>query len=142
MQLSKLLSIRGLDLSLVLKIALVPNQHHNQLLFSIISYLSQPSLYILESWLFGDIIDQQRSQSAFVVGTGDCSEPFLPSRIPDLSLDDLLIHGHLLGIKLNPNGSLWLGIELIVHKPWQEVGLSYTWVALNGISLYQIQSYL
>ena len=53
-------------------------------------YLEKPELLdILEAVFLGDIVDHDDGMRPFVVGSRDGAKPLLPSRIPDLQLDDI-----------------------------------------------------
>lgn len=57
-------------------------------------YLLQPVAFqLFEAFPFGDVVDEDYSLGAFVVGSSDGSEPFLARRIPDLQFDSAIGDG-------------------------------------------------
>lgn len=56
-------------------------------------------------------------------------EPFLTSRVPNLSLDNLIIKLNASGGKLNPNGGFRFEAEFILCKSRQEIRFSHTRIA-------------
>lgn len=71
------------------QIALVADQHNDNIGISMISELLQPSSNVFISLVFADIVDKQRTNGTAIISRCDCSISFLPSSIPDLCFDCL-----------------------------------------------------
>lgn len=54
--------------------------------------LTEPIRNVVEGLLLSAVIYEDYSHGAFVVCLSDCSEPFLPGRVPDLKLAPLPIN--------------------------------------------------
>lgn len=88
------------------QIALVTNQHDNNVGISMVPQLLQPPRNVLVGLVLADVIDQQRSNSTSVVCRCDGSVSLLSCGIPNLSLDCLRIDLDGPGRKLDTNGGL------------------------------------
>ena len=62
-------------LSLVLQVALVAHQDFDDVRTGMLSDFSEPSLDVLEGLAVSNIVDEDASMCAFVVGGGDGLEP-------------------------------------------------------------------
>lgn len=57
------------------------------------------------------------------------SIPFLPSSVPNLSLDSFIIHRKSFGLKFDPNGGFWFHTKFISRKSCQKLGFSDRWIS-------------
>lgn len=85
----KLLGLLGRDRPQVPQIALVTNQHDDDIGIGVVSQLLKPTVDILVGLVLADIIDKEGTDSATVVGRGDGPVSLLTGGIPDLCLDGL-----------------------------------------------------
>lgn len=88
------------------QIALVTNQHDNNVGISMVPQLLQPPRNVLVGLVLADVIDQQRSDSTSVVCRRDGSVSLLSCGIPNLCLDRLRIDLDGPGRKLDTDGGL------------------------------------
>lgn len=79
------------------QIALVSDQHNDNIGISMIPKLLEPSCHILVGLVLADIVDEESSHCATVIGGGNGAVAFLSGGIPNLSLDRL-------GIDLDGSG--------------------------------------
>ena len=70
-----------------------------------------PFLYVLETFDWGEIENQEDSYWPFVVGSGDGSKSFLSGSVPDLHFDFLVLDIEDLGPELDSKGRLMLVVE-------------------------------
>lgn len=82
----KLLGLLGGDRPQVPQIALVTNQHDDDIGISVVAQLLKPTVDILVGLVLADIVDEEGTDSATVVGRSDGTVPLLTSGIPDLCL--------------------------------------------------------
>ena len=111
------------------QIALVSNQHDDDVVVGVIAQLFQPSRDVLECLVLADVVDEQRADCAAVVGGGDGAVALLSSCVPDLRLDCLAVDLDAAGRKLYTNGGLAVQRELIASESAEKVGLSDTRVS-------------
>lgn len=69
--------------------------------------------------MLADIVDEQRSDGASVVGRCNGSVSLLPSGIPDLCLDCLCVYLDGAGCKLDTDRGLGVEVELIAGETTQ-----------------------
>ena len=72
----------------------------------------------------GDVVDEQCSDGASVVGPRDGPEILLARSVPDLQLDGLVIDGERLGPELNADGHIVRGPGLILNELQDDAGLA------------------
>lgn len=111
------------------QIALVTNQHDDDVRVSMVSQLLQPPCDVLVCVLLANIVHEERADCASVVGRRDGPVTLLPRSIPDLSLDGLRIDLNRSRGEFDANGGLRVEVELIAGETAQEVGLSDTRVS-------------
>lgn len=75
------------NLSSVVHVALVPEDHLLHISTGVLLDVPDPVLDVVETLLVGDVIHQHDAHGAPVVGRGDRPEPLLARRVPDLQLD-------------------------------------------------------
>lgn len=85
----KLLGLLGRDRTQVSQIALVTDQHDDDVGIGMVPQLLQPPVDILVGLVLADIIDEEGADSATVVSRGNGTVALLASSIPDLCLDGL-----------------------------------------------------
>lgn len=127
--LSKCLGLFGGDSTKVTKIALVSDEHDDDVGISVVTELRQPSLDVLERVLLGDVIHKQGSNSSSVVSAGDSSVSLLTGSVPDLGLNHLAIDRDTTGGELDTDGGLGFEVELIAGESREKVALSDTRVS-------------
>jgi hypothetical protein len=71
------------------QIALVTDQHNHNVRVGVVAQFLQPSCDVLVCLVLADVVDEQRSHSASVVGRGDGAVSLLPCGIPNLGFDRL-----------------------------------------------------
>lgn len=71
------------------QIALVSDQHDNNVRVRVIAQLLQPPVDIIVGLVLADIVDQESTDSTAIVGRCNRAVPFLAGGIPNLSLDGL-----------------------------------------------------
>ena len=106
------------------QIALVTNQHDNDVGVGMITKLLQPPCNILVGLVLAYVIDQQCSNGTTVVCGGDGAVSFLASSVPDLSLDGFGVHLDRSGSKLHTDSRLGIEVELVASKSAQQVGFT------------------
>ena len=70
-----------------------------------------PFLYVLETLDWGEVENQENSDGAFVVGSGNGSKGFLSGCVPDLHFDFFVLDIEDLGPELDSKGRLVLAVE-------------------------------
>lgn len=106
------------------QIALVSDQHDDDIGIGVVPQLLQPSRDVLVCLVFANIIDEEGPHGASIVGRGDSAVPFLTGSIPDLGLDGLGVNLDGAGGELYTDGRFRVEVEFIAGKSAQEVGLS------------------
>lgn len=95
------------------QIALVPDQHDDNVSVCMVSQLLQPPRHILVGLVLGDIVDEQSADGAAVVGRGDGAIAFLTRSVPDLGFDGLAVDLDAAGCEFDADGGLAVEIELV-----------------------------
>mmetsp|Transcript_803 Transcript_803/g.1763 ORF Transcript_803/g.1763 Transcript_803/m.1763 type:complete len:161 (-) Transcript_803:18-500(-) len=111
------------------QIGLVPYEHNDDVGLGVVPELLEPALHVLKGAVLGNVIDEQSTDGAAVVGGGDGTVTLLASRVPDLCLDGFALRLDGLGGELNSDGRLGFEVELIAGEPRQEVGLTDAGIA-------------
>jgi len=86
------LTLFSFNISSSLEIALVANEHDDHVTVAVLPGVLQPGGQVVKGVSASDIIHQQSSGCTTVIGAGDGAECLLPSRVPDLKRDRLLIN--------------------------------------------------
>lgn len=73
------------------QVALVAHQHNDNVLIGMVAQLSQPSLHILVRQMLGNVVDEQRTDGATIIGGRNSTVSLLTGRIPYLGFDDLIV---------------------------------------------------
>jgi len=108
------------------QIALVTDQHDNNVGVGMVAQLLQPSCYVLICLVLADVVDKQRSYSATVVCRGDSTVSLLARSVPDLRLDCLSINLDRSGSELDTDGRLGVEVELVACESTQQIGFTDT----------------
>lgn len=66
------------------QIGLVAHQHDDNILVGMVAQLPQPPFHILVRQMLGDVVDEQGTHGAAIIGRGDGAVALLSGRIPDL----------------------------------------------------------
>lgn len=102
----KLLGLLGGDRTEVSQIALVTDQHDHDIGVGVVSQLLQPPVDIVVGLVLADVVDEEGTDGATVVGRGDGPVALLTSSIPDLCLDGLGVDLDRASRKLHADGGL------------------------------------
>lgn len=89
-----------------------------------ISQLLQPPRHVLIRLVLGDVVDEQRTDGAAVVGGGDGAVALLARRVPDLGFDGLIVDLDAAGRELYADGGLAVEVELIARESREQVRLA------------------
>lgn len=106
------------------QIALVTDEHDDNVRIGVITQLLQPPRHILICLVLADVVDKQRSHCAAVVGGGDGAVSLLACRIPNLSLDSLSVDLDGPGSEFDADGRLGVEVELVAGETAQQVGFT------------------
>lgn len=106
------------------QIALVSNQHNDDVGISVIPQFLEPSRDILVGLVLADVVNEQGSHSAAVVGGGNGAVSLLAGGIPDLGLDRLGVDLDGPGGELDTDGRLGVEVELVSSESAEKVGFS------------------
>ncbi|KAF2601324.1 hypothetical protein F2Q70_00024534 [Brassica cretica] len=85
--------------------------------------LVEPATDVLERRGAGDVVDDEGSDGAAVVGGGDGAEAFLAGGIPNLSFDFFVVDEHALGLELDADGGFGVGVELVAGVAGEEISI-------------------
>lgn len=105
----------------MLEIALVADEHDDNVGVCVVLELFKPTLDIVKCGLFGDVIDEQGADCAAVISRSDGAIAFLTSGIPNLCLYGLALCLNGSGGKLDANGGFRFEVELVASKATQQV---------------------
>lgn len=72
-------------------IGLVAHEHDDNVAVRMVPQLLQPPGHVLEREALADVVDEERADSAAVVGRGNGAVPFLARSVPNLRLDGLVV---------------------------------------------------
>lgn len=106
------------------QIALVSYKHNNDITIGMIPQLFQPPCHILISLMLANIVHQQRTHSAAVIGRSDGTVALLASGIPYLCLNGFGVDLDGAGCKFYAYCALGVEVEFIASETGEEVGLS------------------
>lgn len=110
----------------VSQIALISDQHDDDVGIGVIPQLLQPPVDIFVGLMFANIVNEESADRATVVGRGNRPVTFLTSSIPNLSLDRLGIDLDGAGCEFDTDSRLGVQVELVTGETAQQVGLSDT----------------
>ena len=83
--------------------------------------LIEPATDVLERRGASDVVDDEGSDGAAVIGGGDGAEAFLAGGIPNLSFDFFVVDEHALSLELDADGGFGVGVELVACVAGEEV---------------------
>lgn len=106
------------------QIALVSNEHDNNVGISVVAQFFEPSGDVLVGLVLADIVTKESADGATVVGRGNGAVTLLACGIPDLGLDSLRIDLDGTGGKLYTDGRFGIEVEFVASESAQKVGLS------------------
>lgn len=106
------------------QIALVADQHDDNVGVGVVTKLLQPPGHILVRLVLADVVNEQGANSAAVVGGGNGAVALLAGGIPDLGLDGLGVDLDRPGSELDADRRLGIDVELIAGESTQQIGLS------------------
>lgn len=96
-------------------------------------FLDPKLLQVLKWFRIVNITDQNNCIGAFIIRFGNSSEPFLPSRVPNLQLNKLLtdiqrpvIIKNLLKSEINANGRNVTFLKTVISKSFEDRWFAYT----------------
>ena len=105
-------------LSFLGAVGLAPYQEHDSVIAAILSQLSYPYCAVLQSVWFCDVVGQDDTLRASVEDLGNRLKTLLPSRVPDLELDNLLLlHSEHEGAELHSDCHFVVLSELLIRRP-------------------------
>lgn len=119
----------GLDGAEVSQIGLVAHEHNHNVGLGVVAELLEPALDVLERGVLGDVVNEEGTDGAAVVGRGDGTVALLSGGVPDLGLDRLALGLDGLGGELDADRRLGFEVELVAGEAREEVGLTDTGVA-------------
>jgi hypothetical protein len=108
----------------VAQIALVSDQHDDNVGIGVVPELLQPSRDVLVGLVLADIVDEEGTDGTTVVGRGDGAISLLTGCVPDLCLDGLGVDLDRSCGKLDADRRLGVQVELISGESTEQVGLS------------------
>jgi hypothetical protein len=106
------------------QIALVSDQHNDNVGIGMVPELLEPPGHVLVGLVLADVVDEQGADGSTVVSRGDGAVALLASCIPDLGLDGLGVDLDGAGRELDSDGGLGVDVELVAGESAQKVGLS------------------
>mmetsp|Transcript_717 Transcript_717/g.991 ORF Transcript_717/g.991 Transcript_717/m.991 type:complete len:227 (-) Transcript_717:135-815(-) len=110
-----------LDSSKMSQVRLISNQHDHNVRLGVISQFLQPTLNILKSGMFANIINEEGSNGSTVVSGGDGAVALLAGRIPDLGLDGFALGLDGFGGEFYADCGFGVLVELIAGEAKYEV---------------------
>jgi hypothetical protein len=69
------------------QITLISHQHNDNIRIGMVPQLLQPPRDVFVGLVLADVVDEESTDGAAVVGRGDGTVAFLSRRVPDLRLD-------------------------------------------------------
>ena len=78
-----------------------------------------------EGLLVGDVVHQQNTHGATIVGGGDGAEPLLACRVPNLQLATLVVDFDSANLEVNADGGDEGSVERVVGKTEQQAALAH-----------------
>lgn len=106
------------------QIALVSNQHDNDVAIGMISKLLKPARDVLIGHVLRDIVYQQSTHRTSVICRGNGSVSFLTSSVPDLGLDCLGVDLNRAGGEFDADSGFGVEIKLVTGETAEQVGFT------------------
>lgn len=111
------------------QIALVSDQHDNDVCIGVISQLFQPPRNVFICLVLADIVDKKGADRTTVVCGSDGTVTLLTGCIPDLRLDGFGVNLDRSGGKLDTDSRLGVEVEFVSSESAEKIGLSNTRVS-------------
>lgn len=111
------------------QIALVTHQHNHNIRVRMIPQLLQPSRHVLVRLVLRDIVDEQRTHGATIVGRGDGAVAFLTRCVPNLGLDGFAVDLDAAGCEFDADGGLAVEVEFVAGESREQVRFADAGVA-------------
>lgn len=111
------------------QIALVSDQHDDDVRVGMVAQLLQPPGHVLVRLVLADVVDKERADCATVVCGRDGAVPLLAGRVPDLGLDGLRVDLDGAGGELDADCRLGVEVEFVAGEAAQQVGFTDTRVS-------------
>ena len=108
------------------QIALVSDQHDDDVRVSVVAELLQPPGHILICLVLADIVDKQSTNSTPVIGRCNGSVSLLASSVPNLRLDGLSIDLDRPSSEFDADSRLRIEVEFVASETAQQVGFTDT----------------
>jgi hypothetical protein len=121
---SQLRALLGADDLLVQHVALVPHEDLVDVYVGVLLDLGYPVSDGLEGPAVGDVVHEEDALRASEVGRGDGPETLLSGRVPDLELDALAVHLHVLDLEIDADCGNKRGGEGVIGVTQEEAGLA------------------
>lgn len=118
------LSLLGRYGAQVAQIALVADEHDDNVGVGVVAQFLEPPGDVLVGLVLADIVDEEGADSTTVVGRGDGAVTLLAGGIPNLCLDGLGVDLDRPGGELDADGRLGVEVELVASESAEQVGLS------------------
>ena len=112
----------------VSQIALVTDEHNDNVAVSVVTELLEPSRDVDVSGVLGNIVNEESADGTTVVCRCDGTVSLLSCGIPDLGLDGLSVDRAASGSELDTDGGLGFKAELVAGESREEVGFTGTTV--------------
>ena len=106
------------------QIALVSDQHDDDVGVGMVAQLLEPPGDVLVGLVLADIVDKEGTDSTTVVSGSDGAVALLTGGIPDLRLDGLGVDLDRTSRELDADGGLRIKVELVASETAEKVGLS------------------
>jgi hypothetical protein len=107
-----------------------------------ISQLLQPPCHVLVGLVLGDVVDEQRTDSAAVVGGGDGAVALLAGGVPDLCFDGLAVYLDTTCCEFYADGRFAVQVEFVAREAGEEVGFADARVAYQDYLEEELYSIL
>lgn len=111
------------------QITLVTNKHDDNVGVGVVAQLLEPSRDILVCLVLADIVDEEGTNGATVVGGGNGTVSFLAGGIPNLCLDGLGVDLDGARGEFDTDGGLGVEVELVAGESAEKVGFTNTRVS-------------
>ena len=119
------LSFLFADFPLFFQIAFVAHYKLDHLVTCVFLDLAEPRVDVVEGVPVSDVVHQDDSVGPFVVGGCYGFEPFLPSGVPDVQLDSVVLDSQVFDFEIDSDGREEGVMEYVVREPQQNVTLPH-----------------
>jgi hypothetical protein len=117
----KLLGLLGRHCPQMPQIALVTDEHDDDVGVGMVAQLLQPPCHVLVCLVLADVVDEQGAHCAAVVCRRDGAVALLAGGIPDLRLDGLVVDLNAASGELDANGGLAVEVEFVAGETREKV---------------------